>query len=62
VFICLTTTHLWFVLAKLAVAPSSLVGIAGRVAGCAVAVWYVAFARVTNTIFGRDLISTRPLA
>jgi hypothetical protein len=58
VFISLTTTYLLFVPAKLGVAPSSLVRIVGCVADSAVVAWYVVFARVTNTIFGRDLIST----
>jgi hypothetical protein len=63
VFICLATTYLLVVLAKLGVALSPPVRIAGHVAiACAVAAWYVAFAHVTNATFGRDLITTRLLA
>jgi succinate-acetate transporter protein len=57
VFISLATTHLLVVPAKLRVALSSLVRIAGYVAiAGVVAAWYVAFAHVTNAAFGRDLI------
>jgi succinate-acetate transporter protein len=61
VFISLATTYLLLVLAKLEVALSSSVRIAGAVAITgAVAGWYVAFAHVTNATFGRDLISLWP--
>jgi succinate-acetate transporter protein len=63
VFISLSTTHLLVVLAKLGVALSSLIRIAGYVAvTCAVAGWDAAFARVTNATFGRDLVPKGPLA
>jgi succinate-acetate transporter protein len=63
VFISPAATHLLVVLAKLGVALSSLIRIAGHVAITGVvAVWYVAFAHVTNATFGRDLIPTRLLA
>ena len=56
-FISLATTHLLVVLAKLAVALSSLIRIAGYAAITGVvAAWYGAFADVTNATFGRDLI------
>jgi succinate-acetate transporter protein len=59
VFISATTTHLLIVLAKLGVALSSLVRIAGHGAITrAVAAWYVAFAHITDATLGRDLIPT----
>jgi len=59
VFICATTTHLLLVLAKLGVALSSLVRIAGHVVITrAVAACYVAFAHRTDATLGRDLVLT----
>lgn len=62
-FISLATTYLVIVLAKLGVAWSSLVRIAGYVAiPSAVASWYAAFAHVPNATFGRDIIPMWQLA
>lgn len=63
VFITLTATYFFLVLAEFGIATSSLTPIAGYIGiTCGVAAWYVAFAHVTNATFGREMIPTWPLS
>jgi len=63
VFVTLTATYLFLVLANLGINPSDLLPIGGYIGiTCGVAAWYVAFAHVTNATFGRELIPTWPLS
>jgi hypothetical protein len=63
VFITLTATYLLLVLAEFGINPADLLPIAGYVGiTCGVTAWYVAFAHVTNSTFGRELIPTWPLS
>lgn len=63
VFITLTATYLLLVLAEFGIDPADLKSVGGYVGiTCGVTAWYVAFAHVTNSTFGRDLIPTWPLA
>ena len=62
VFITLTATYLFLVLAEFGINPSDLQPIAGYIGiTCGVTAWYVAFAHVTNATFDRELIPTWPL-
>ncbi len=62
VFVTLTATYVLLTLSELGIAATTLGHIGGYVGiTCAVAAWYVAFAHVTASTFGKELAPTYPL-